>query len=142
VATNSAVAVNVADVESAGTITEAGTGSAVGSFDNNVTVLPPAGAAWVKATVQVVEAPDVKLAGVHASEDTPGLLLLVTVTAPVALAPSVAVTVTVWDVATEPAVAVNVVEFVVAGTVAEAGTGNAVMLFDDSATILPPAGAA
>jgi hypothetical protein len=44
-------------------------------------------------TVHVVDAPDVTLVGAHASEDTEGLG--VTVTVPVVLPPSVAVTVTV-----------------------------------------------
>jgi hypothetical protein len=44
-------------------------------------------------------------------------------------------------VATEPAVAVNVVEFVAAGTVTDAGTGSAVMLLDARVTALPPGGA-
>jgi hypothetical protein len=90
--------------------------------------------------VQVVAAPDVRLGGAHVSDATLGPGVTVTVVG--VLAPSVAVTVTVWDVATEPAVAANVVEFVVAGTVTEAGTGNAAVLFDATVTVLPPAGAA
>jgi len=93
-------------------------------------------------TVQVVAAPDVTLAGAHASEDTLGPALGTTVTDAVVLRPSVALNVTVWDVATAPAVAVNVVEFVVAGTVTEAATGSAVGLFETSVTVLPPVGAA
>jgi hypothetical protein len=91
--------------------------------------------------VQVVTAPDVTLAGAHASEATlaaPGATVTVAMVAP----PSVAVSVTVWDVATVPAVAVNVVELVVAGTTTEAATGSAVVLLEASATVLPPAGAA
>jgi hypothetical protein len=88
-------------------------------------------------TVHVVLAPDVTLEGAHARDETlgPG----VTVTVAVVLPPSVAVTVTVWDVATVPAVAVNVVDVVLAGTVTEAGTSNAVVLFDEIPTVLPPA---
>jgi hypothetical protein len=44
-------------------------------------------------------------------------------------------------VATEPAVAVKVVEFVAALTVTDAGTGSAVVLLDDRVTALPPGGA-
>jgi hypothetical protein len=87
----------------------------------------------------VVAAPDATLEGAHATEDT--RRTGATVTVAVALAPSVAVTVTVWDVVTEPLVAVNVADVAVAGTVADAGTGNAA-LFDARATTLPPVGAA
>jgi len=66
----------------------------------------------------------------------------VTVTAAVVLTPRVAVRVTVWGVATEAAVAVNVVDGELAGTVTKPGTGNAAALFDDSVTVLPPVGAA
>jgi hypothetical protein len=45
-------------------------------------------------------------------------------------------------VVTEPAVAVNVVEFVVAGTVTVAGTASALVLLEVTVTALPPVGAA
>jgi hypothetical protein len=45
VATVPEVAVNVADVAAAGTVTEAGTGSAVVLLDARATTLPPVGAA-------------------------------------------------------------------------------------------------
>ena len=131
---------NVADVAPGGTLTEAGTGSAAGMLDASVTALPPVGAAWFKVAVQVVEAPDVTLVGLQTSEDTPRAGVMVTVA--MVLPPSGAVTVTVSEAATEPAVAVKVAVVVVAGTVSEAGTGNAVVLFDASVTVLPPAGAA
>jgi hypothetical protein len=63
--------VNAAEVEDAGTVTDAGTGSAA-LFDANATTLPPVGAAWLNVTVQVVEAPVVILEGAHASADTLG----------------------------------------------------------------------
>ena len=138
-ATEAAVAVNAIELVVAATITEAGTGSTVALLDINATVLPLAGAASVKVTVHVVEAPEVTLVGLQTSEDTEGLG--VTVTVAVVLPPSVAVSVTVWDVTTAPAVAVNVVEVVAAGTVTEAGTGNAMLLFDPTVTTLPPLGA-
>ena len=94
----------------------------------------------ISVTVHVVLAPDVTLEGAHASDETLGAG--VTVTVAVVLPPSVAVTVTVWDVATEPAVAVNMVELVAAGTVTVAGTGSVVVLLEASITELPPAGAA
>jgi hypothetical protein len=90
-------------------------------------------------TVHVLDAPDVTLPGVHASESTLGLGG-VTVTVAVVLAPSVAVTVTVWAVTTEPAVAVKLAEFAEARTVTEAGTGSAA-LFEASVTTPPPSGA-
>ena len=91
-------------------------------------------------TVHVVDAPEATLVGLQTSEDTAGPG--VTVTVAVVLPPSVAVTVIVWDVATEPAVAVKVVDVNVAGTVTEASTGSAAVLLDDSMTVLPPVGAA
>jgi hypothetical protein len=87
-------------------------------------------------TVHVVATPGLRLAGAHASDDT--ARLGATVTVAVVLPPSVAVSVTVWDAATVPALAVNVVDVVLAGTLIEAGTGNAVVLFDEIPTVLPP----
>jgi hypothetical protein len=88
-------------------------------------------------TVHVVATPGLTIAGAHESDDT--ARLGVTVTVAVVFPPSVAVSVTAWDAATELAVAVNVVDIVPAGTVNEAGTGKAVALLDASATALPPA---
>jgi hypothetical protein len=93
-------------------------------------------------TVQVVGAPEVRLVGLQTSEDTTGLAAGTTVTVAVVLPPSVAVRVTVWLVATDPAVAVKVAEDVVAATGTDAGTGSAVGLFEDNVTVLPPVGAA
>ena len=90
--------------------------------------------------VQVVAVPDVTLVGVHASEETLGSG--VTVTVVVVVPPRVALTVTVWDVVTVPAVAVNVADVVAAGTVTDTATGSAVVLLDDNATRLPPVVAA
>jgi hypothetical protein len=90
-------------------------------------------------TVHVVAAPAATVAGTHASADTDGFGATVMVA--VALLPKVAVTVTVCDVATEPAVAVNVAVVALAGTVTDGGTGNAAPLLEASATTLPPAGA-
>ena len=89
--------------------------------------------------MHVVTAPDATVVGTHASVDTDGIGATVTVA--VALLPKVAVTVTVCEVATEPPVAVNVVAAALAGTVTDAGTGNAAALLEASATTLPPAGA-
>jgi len=133
-----AVAVNVADVRLAGTVTDAGTGSAA-LFEASATTLPPVGAAWLKVTVHVAEAPDVMLAGAQASDDTRGLG--VTVTVAVALPASVAVTVTACAAVTEPAVAVKPAEVAPVATASDAGTGSADVLLDASATTLTPAGA-
>jgi hypothetical protein len=88
------VAVNVADVAPAGTLSEAGTGSAAVLLDASVTALPPAGAVWFKVAVHVVAAPEVTLVGLQASDDTPRIGVTVTV-AVVLPPPRVAVTVTV-----------------------------------------------
>jgi hypothetical protein len=140
VVTVPAVAVNVVEVVVWGTVTDAGTGSAVVLFEPSATVLPPLGAGCVRVTVHVVEPPGLRLVGLQTSDDTAGLGG-VTVTVAVVLPPRVAVRVTVCGVATVPAVAVNVVELAVAGTVTDAGTGSAVVLFEPSVTVLPPLGA-
>ena len=65
-----AVAVNVVEVAPAGTVTEAaGTGSSVLLLDSDTTV-PPLGTALLSVTVQVVAAPELKLLGLQASEDS------------------------------------------------------------------------
>jgi hypothetical protein len=86
-----------------------------------------------------VAAPEVRLVGAQASDAA--LATGVTVTVAVVLPLRVAVTVTVCSAATEPALAANVVDVAPAGTVTEAGTGNAAVLLDASATLVPPAGA-
>jgi len=83
--------------------------------------------------------PDAMLTGAQASDDT--LVAGVTLTIAVVLPPSVAVTVTDCGVATEPAVAANVVKLAPAGTVMVGGIGNAPALSDARVTMLPPAGA-
>lgn len=139
VATDPAVAVNVVELAAPGTVADAGTGSTAVLSDDKVTVAPAAGAGCVKVIVHVVVAPGVRLAGTHASADTLGLGATVTVV--VTLPPSDAVSTAVCVAATDPAVAVNVAEFAAAATTTDAGTGNAVVLSDESATVLPPAGA-
>ena len=89
--------------------------------------------------MHVVAAPAIRLAGLHASEDTTVTGVMVTVAEVLPL--SVAVTVRGWDVATDPAVAVNVVDVALTATVTEGGTGRTVGLFDTSVTVPPPAGA-
>jgi hypothetical protein len=141
VVTVPAVVLNVVELVLAGTVTDTGTGSAVALLEPSVTVLPPAGAAWFRVTVQIVEIPIVMLSGLQTSEPTLGPLGT-TVTVAVAVPLRVAVRVTVCELATVPPVAVKVVEVIVAGTVTDAGTGSAVVLFEESPTVVPPVGAA
>ena len=63
------VALKVAEVAAAATVTDAGTVRVVLVFDR-VTLAPPAGAGWVRAMVQVLEEFGPRLVGLHASEDT------------------------------------------------------------------------
>ena len=67
VVTEPAVAVNVAVVADAGTVTDAATGRAVLLLDSDTTA-PPAGAAAESVTVHVVPAPALRLVGAHATE--------------------------------------------------------------------------
>jgi len=75
-----AVAAEVAEVEPAGTVTEAATGSIELLLDR-ATVVPPLGAAAASETVQVAWAPDARLVGEHSSDDRAGCQF-VTVTEP------------------------------------------------------------
>lgn len=68
--TDAAVAGNAAEVEPAGTVTEAGT-VRTALLSARVTRLPPAGAGWVKVTVQVVEPEPVRVADEQARAETP-----------------------------------------------------------------------
>ena len=63
------VALNVAVVAAAATVTDTGTVSVVLVFAN-VTDAPPAGATLVRVTVQVLDAFGPRLAGLQASVDT------------------------------------------------------------------------
>ena len=58
----------VAEVAPAATVTEAGTVRAALSSERE-TALPPVGAALVRVTVQVLEAPAARLVGVQAREE-------------------------------------------------------------------------
>jgi hypothetical protein len=65
-----AVAVNAVEVAFAGTITEeAGIGNSWLLLASPSTV-PPFGAAWFRVTVHVVAAPEFRLVGLHASEES------------------------------------------------------------------------
>jgi len=67
--TTPALAVNVVELLFAATVTDAGTVSAA-LFDEIATALPPVGAASFKVIVQVVELPELTVAGLQASEVT------------------------------------------------------------------------
>ena len=64
-----AVTLKAAVVDPAATVTEAGTASAV-LLLASVTLDPPAGAAWLSVTVQVLTALGPRLAGVQPSVET------------------------------------------------------------------------
>ena len=63
------VALKVAEVAAAATVTDAGT-VRVALVLVNVTAAPPVGAAWVRVTVQVLEAFGPRVVGLQASEET------------------------------------------------------------------------
>ena len=91
-------------------------------------------------TVQVVDAPEFTLVGLHARAETSVGAIKVNVA--VCEEPlRVAVRVADWVVVMAAAVAEKVAEELLAGTVTDAATGSAVLLLE-SATELPPVGAA
>ena len=133
------VAVKEAEVLLPGTLTEAGTVRAE-LLSESVTLAPPLGAAWLRVTVQAVEDPEFTLVGLQVSAETAVGATKVRVA--VWEAPfRVAVRVTLWLVVTVPAVAVKVVEVLLAATVTEVGSVSAELL-SESATLVPPVGAA
>ena len=138
-ATVPAVAVKFAVVAPAVTITDAGAVSAA-LLEDSPTEAPPVSAADVKVTVQVEVAPDDTEFGAHDKLETEGGAGGITVTEAVVLPFMVAVTVTVWLLATVPAVAMKLAVIAPAATVAEAGTVSAA-LFEESPTDALPLGA-
>jgi len=137
--TAAVVTVNVAEVAAAATVTEEGTVSVALVFDM-VMLIPPAGAACVTVTVQVLEEFAPIVAGVQDSEETSTavsrlmvafaeLPLYVAVMVALELAPTAAV------------VTVNVAEVAAAASVTEGGTVSVALVFDKVMPI-PPAGAA
>jgi hypothetical protein len=95
------VAAKVLDVAPAFTVADAGALS-VGFVLDNVTVVPPAGAALVSVIVQVVEAFRPRLAGLHDSDVTPTEPRRPTLVVALPLF-SVAVIIAVWSLAIVPA---------------------------------------
>jgi hypothetical protein len=67
--TAAVVALKVAEVAAAATVTDAGTFKIELLFAR-VTLAPPAGAGWVRVTVQVLEEFGPRLAGLHTREET------------------------------------------------------------------------
>jgi hypothetical protein len=138
------VAVKLAEVEPAGIVRVMGTVSAE-LLEFIATEEPPEGAGPFRITVHVAAPPGARLDGLHATEvvSTTGAVMVgVNVTFAVREAPlKVAVTVALWFVVTEAAVAVKVVEVDPAGTVTNAGTVRLPALLV-RVTVVPPAGAA
>lgn len=140
-----AVAVNVDEVAPAGTLSEAGTGSA-GLLEVRVTEAPPEGAGPLRITLHVVEPADAKLDGLHATEfgitggaaGAGGAKVIMAFCEPPL---SVAVIVPLWLALTLAALAVNEVEVAPAATVTDDGAVSAELLLL-SATAAPPLGAA
>ena len=135
-----AVALKVALVAPAATVTEAGTVSA-DLLLASVTFDPPAGAICVKVTVQVLDVPGPTLGGLHARPETrTGAIRLIA--AVCELGPSVAVTVAPWLLAIEaPAVALKFAVLVPGAIVTDAGTISKGLLLLN-VTLEPPARAA
>jgi hypothetical protein len=63
------VALKVAEALVAGTVTDAGTVTAALLLES-ATALPPVGAAWLRVTVHVLDAPELTLAGLQARVET------------------------------------------------------------------------
>lgn len=100
------VALKVAVVAAAATVTDAGTVSVVLVFVK-ATVAPPAGAACVKVTVQVLVPFGPKLAGAHVNDDTSAAGACTVIVPPV---PVIAVPVPPGNVATDPVTEIGTVE--------------------------------
>ncbi len=133
-----AMALNVAVVAPATTVTEAGTVSDVLSLAR-VTAESP-GATWVSVTVQVLVAPCPILAGLHATPETGGGATKPKV-AVCELPPRFAVTVAFWWLVSEAeAVALKVTVVAPAATVMEGGTVSKALLLA-SMTAAPATGA-
>ena len=116
------MAVNVAEVDPADTVTEAGTEASELLAESEITV-PPAGAAPVSVTVHVPVAPEATLDG-HFTEERPDVVELVGETVKLAVleAPEYeAEIVTAVDAVTLEVVTLKVPESFPAGTVTVAG---------------------
>jgi hypothetical protein len=135
------VAVKVAVVAVAATVTDAGTVTAEVALLERVTVEPPVGAALESVTVQVVVEEAVRVVLVHCKEVR--VIGAVTVKVAVLLAPlRVAVMVGAWSEVTAAAVAVKVAVVAAAATVTDAGTVTAEVALLETVTVEPPVGVA
>ena len=129
----------VAEVESTGTVTEAGTVN-MPLLSDKETTAPPVGAALLRVTVQVAEALEVSEAGLQ--ERLVGTTFVSRPMEKVAEEPDrVAVMMAVLSAVMVEAVAEKVAEVAPAATVTEAGTVSAALL-SERETTAPPVGAA
>ena len=131
------VALNVVELLFAGTVTDAGTVSAL-LFEESATALPPAGAASLRVIVHVVELPELTLAGLQASDETTAGSTKLTVVLwmlPFRLAVKVAL----WLLGRLPAVAMKVAELAPLGTVTEVGTLKRLFVSDSVTVVLAEA---
>ncbi len=131
---------NVPVATPAATVMEAGTVKTALVLVS-VTKAPPAGAAFVNVTVQVLDPFAPKLLGLHPNDDTStGATRFTVVLAELLL--YVAVTVAPWSLGMAPvSVALKVAVVCPANTVTEPGTGSSALLLD-KVTEAPPVGAA
>lgn len=148
VETEAAVTVNAAEVAPAGTVSDAGAGSA-GLLEISATEAPPEGAGPLRMILQAVEPPGAKLDGLHATEfrsstgaaGAAGAGGAKATTVFCELPLSAAVIVALWLVLTVAALAANGAELEPAATVMDDGTVSAESLLLN-ATAAPPVGAA
>ena len=126
-------------VAPAATVVEAGTITALVLLLVSITTAPPAGAGTASATVPVLPAPPVTIAGFSVTVPTAGFTTRVAVFAEPLY---VAVTVTAVWVVTGLVVIAKVAKVAPAGTVTEAGSVAAAVLLLARATAAPPTGAA
>jgi len=134
------LAVNVAVVAAAATVTDAGTVRTFAIAPPIVTTAP-AGAAFVRVTVQVVLTFDARVPVAHCRDETSTGADSVRFTG-VEEPLSDAVTVAVWSDVTEPVLAVNVALVAAAATVTDGGTVRTLAIAPLIVTAAPPAGAA
>jgi hypothetical protein len=139
VVTADVVAEKTAEVDPAGTVTEAGTANTE-LLSERATTVPPAGAALLRFTVQLAEELEASEAGLQTR--LLGTLGEVRLSEKLTDAPEpVAVMEAVPSVVTADALAVKTAEVAPAGTVTEAGTAKTALL-SERATTVPAAGAA
>jgi hypothetical protein len=135
-----AVAVKLAAVAPAATVTEAGVVSRV-LLSEMVTTVPPLGAAALSVTVQMLEAFEARLVGLQVRLESTTEGACRAMAAERELLPRVAVTVADCAVVMVPAVTVKLAEVAEAATVTEAGVVSRVLL-SERVTTVPPLGAA